>query len=257
MLKHNTIDTHIHLFNYDGPIKQKFSFNNYIGFLDIEFDKDGNDIKAYDDFISNYYDEEKHILLATAKTVEDIEFIFNKHKSIIKGFGELKLYDKYLGEKMPYKKISILRSVCDLSSKNGNLPVYVHWELVTSRDVELFENVLKKYSNIPIVLCHCGMNGDNNLFAHSQCIRLQHIYSNLWVDVSYKAADHYYESPMKLFNLSTDRILIGSDLNCKIFGPSHTDDERLEIYKKVRVIRSYIASDRNACRLFNIKETLN
>ena len=248
-----TIDSHIHLFNHNGPIPKTLTFDKYIGFIDIEFNNYPNIVEAYDNFIKEHYDSDKHILLATAVMPEDIAAIFNKHKDIIKGFGELKLYDKYMGEKVPYKKISILRYVCELSNKNGNLPVYVHWELETNRDVELFENVLKKYRNVPIVLCHCGMNGDNNLFAHSQCIRLQHEYSNLWVDVSYKALDHYSENPMKLYNLMTDRIIIGSDLNTKIFGPNHEESEVLEIFKKLRILRSYINCDRNVKHLFGLE----
>ena len=246
------VDSHVHLFNYTEPIKYPFDFDKCIGFMDIEYDVDGDAVKAYDDFVKNHYDESKHILLATAKTPEEIEKIYNNHQGIIMGFGELKLYDTYQDKKVPYKKISILRSVCELSSKNGGLPIFVHWEFTDDKSVRYFENVLKSYPNIPIFLCHCGMNGQNDDFAYGHCQRLHHAYSNLILDISYKALDYFEKCPLKLYNLVLDRMTVGSDLNNKIFGPNHSEKEIILIKTKVDYLRTFIPSDQVPTNMFTL-----
>lgn len=246
------IDGHVHLFNYDDLIEYPYDYDIIVGFMDIEFDKDGNASSAYDNFIKNHYDENKHVILATAKNIDDIESIFNQHKGVIRGFGELKLYDNYMGKELPYKKISYLRSVCKLSEENGCLPIYVHWELTDDKSVRYFENALKSYPNIPIVLCHCGMNGSNEDFAYGQCQRLQHLYSNLILDISYSALDYFYNEPLKLYNLILDRIILGSDLNNKIFGPNHSEKEIIIIGDKLKKLRTYVNPDKTIASIFGM-----
>lgn len=247
-----TVDAHIHLFNVKNPIKYNSNYDKLVGFMDIEYDTKGDEVAAYDWFIEKYYDKNKHILLATASSPENVIKIFEKHKNVIKGFGELKLYDKYQDKEVPYKKISILRSVCKLSTDNGNLPVYVHWELTNDRDVKSLENTLKAYPSVPIVLCHCGMNGENDEFSMWQCQKLSYMYSNLWLDISYKSLDYFTLNPLKLYNLPMDRMIIGSDLNNKIFGPNHTDQEISSVESKVTQLRSIIPSDKNISSLFRL-----
>ena len=248
-----SVDAHIHLFNAKSPIKYGSSYDKLVGFMDVEYDEDDVDeVAAYDWFIEKYYDKDRHILLATARNVENITKIFEKHKDVIKGFGELKLYDRYMDKKIPYKKISILRSICKLSSDNGNLPVYVHWEIINDRDAKLLENILRDYPSIPIVLCHCGMNGENDEFSMWQCQKLSYMYSNLWLDVSYTALVYFTSNPLKLHNLPMNRMVVGSDLNNKIFGPNHTDEEILDIESKVSQIRKFIPSDKNISDLFKL-----
>lgn len=246
------VDGHVHLFNYDEPIEYPYDYDMVVGFMDVEFDKDGSAVQAYDNFIENHYDKNKHVLLATSKDPDEIKEIFEKHKGVIVGFGELKLYDKYMDKELPYKKISTLRTVCKLSEENGGLPVYVHWELTDDKSVRYFENVLKSYPDVPVVLCHCGMNGENNTFAYGQCQRLQRTYSNLILDISYTAMDYFYKEPLKLYNLALDRIILGSDLNNKIFGPGHSEKELVIIDDKLKFLRSYVNSDLSLTSIFTL-----
>ena len=245
-----TVDGHIHLFNYTDFVESPLKFDKQVCFMDVEFDKEGNAEEAYDRFIKEKYNSRKHILLCTAQDPADIASIFKNHKNSFQGFGELKLYDKYQDQEVPYKKISYLRTICKLSAENGNLPVYVHWELTSDSHIKFFENVLKSYPQVPIVLCHCGMNGENNADAYYQCQRLAQTYDNLWLDISYVALDYFAKEPMKLCNLPMNKLIVGSDLNNKIFGPNHVPEDIEHISRNLDVVRSHINSDKNICNLF-------
>ena len=78
------------------------------------------------------------------------------------------------------------------------------------------------------------------------------MYSNLWLDISYKSLDYFTLNPLKLYNLPMDRMIIGSDLNNKIFGPNHTDQEISSVESKVTQLRSIIPSDKNISSLFRL-----
>lgn len=239
-------DGHIHLFNHKRSIPKKHNFECYVGFMDIEYGdiKHINVLEAYTDYIKNHWDKEHELLLATGITIEDIKAVYEKYKNIIKGFGELKCYDKYGDEKLPYKKIKLVRDVVKLSNDDGQLPVYVHWELETNKDVEKLENVLKSYPNVPIVLCHVGMNENNRDFAYQESVRMQRIYSNLWLDISWDAADFFSNNFMLLNNLILDRVILGTDLNNAIFKKDrlHTDRDWKWGYDKFRELQKYMST---------------
>lgn len=223
-------DGHIHLFNHKKPLPQLIDkFEKRVGFMDIEYNdiNNINVLDSYKNYIKNHWDKDKEILLATGITIEDIKDVYNKYPKIIKGFGELKCYDEY-GElkNLPYKKIKFVRDVVEFSKKNGALPVYIHWEFTNPKDVEKFENVLKNYPSVPIVLCHMGMNEYNRDFAYTESNRLQHIYTNLWLDISWDAADYFTNNPMLLNNFILDRVILGTDLNNMIFNKDSTHKDR-------------------------------
>lgn len=222
-------DGHIHLFNHKGPIQNKHDFEKYIGFMDIEYNdlKNINVLDSYTNYIENHWDEDKEILLATGITIEDVKSVYEKYPKIIKGFGELKCYDKY-GEDLilPYKRIKFVKDIMKFSYNHGRLPVYVHWEFVTPADVEKIENVLKLYRTVPLVLCHCGMNEFNRDFSYTEAIRLQKLYNNLWLDISWDAVDYFSNNLMLLNNLILDRIILGTDLNNMIFNQNGVHKNR-------------------------------
>lgn len=255
-------DGHIHLFNHKESIVGKIPHEKYdgvkmVGFMDIEFDDiDNINIPAsYRRFIHREYDKDKHILLATGITIEDISEIYYKYKGIIKGFGELKCYDEYKGNPIKFKKISFVNDVVKFSCKNGNLPVYIHWNFNNNKDVEKFESVLKKYPSAPIVLCHCGMSKKGyNDFAYSQVCRLGQMYSNLWLDISYDALDYFFNKSSQLLQLPTSRVISGTDLNCKNYGPNHKfENEYNNTVEKMKIIQRFINTSNNLKRLFHIE----
>lgn len=213
-------DGHIHLFNHKETIDNPFIVAKNVTFMDIELDKKVNPVEVYANFIENIYKSKKHILLATATDIKDIKAIYDKHKRIIKGFGELKCYDMYRGEKVPYKKISFVNRVCKFSKDCGNLPVYVHWDINNEKDLKHIENTISTYSSVPIVLCHCGMsseNEDTRMYAYSQVCQLMKRYPNLWVDISYTSARVFANNLMLMDQLDLDRTIIGSDVNYRLY----------------------------------------
>lgn len=235
-------DGHVHLFNHKKPIPENHGFKKCIGFMDIEYDDvdNINVLDSYTDYIKNHWDKEKEILLATGVTFDDIKSVYEKYPDVIKGFGELKCYDSYKDVKIPYKKIGFVKSVVHYSSKNGNLPVYIHWELNDATDVKKLEDVIKFYPSVPIVLCHLGMNKKNRDIAFIESIRLQKQYSNVWLDISWDAADYLWENLMRLNNLDLDRVILGTDLNNKLFGDNHNIEDRKWGLKVFSNLKEYL-----------------
>lgn len=247
-------DGHIHLFNHKNPIPKNYTFEKCVGFMDLEYDDidNINVLDSYTDYIENHLDKEKEILLATGITFDDIKSVYEKYPDIIKGFGELKCYDSYQGIKVPYKKISFVKNVMSYSSKHGSLPVYVHWELNNSTDVKKIEEVIKTYPSVPIVLCHLGMNENNRDIAFIEAIRLQKQYSNVWLDISWDAAEYLLDNPMRLNNLDLNHVILGTDLNNKLFGDNHTKEDRkwgLDIFSSLKEYL-HINNGKNIRRLF-------
>lgn len=251
-------DGHIHLFNSSQSLLDIYSpkSNYLIGFPDIEYDNieeyEGKMIDLYQNYIDNHY-ENNQILLATAPTSKECIEIYKKFPNIIKGFGELKLYDSYIDKDIPYKKISTAREVCAYSSKVGNLPVYIHYSLTNDKEVKRLDNLLRSYPNTPIILCHCGMDKSNKDFAYYSVVDLMKKYSNIWIDISYDALDYFTLTPFKLYNLDLNRIILGTDINLKLFSPKHNSVEECnEIYSKIKELMKYINSNKNTKTLFNI-----
>lgn len=245
-------DGHIHLFNSKQSLPEHDfgEVGKRIGFMDLEYDRKNLRVaQSYDRFIENNYNE-SIILLATGTTIEDIKTIYEKYPKIIKGFGELKCYDEYKGEKVPYKKISFVRQVCRYSMDNGNLPVYIHWDICDEKDVRKLSKLLRDYSTVPIVLCHCGMNESNQSYAYTQVSQLMKQYQNLWIDISHTAIWYLGNYIMLLDGLDRNRIILGSDINNKLFGKNHdTEVELTQIRLKLDTIEAYLGRDRNTLNI--------
>lgn len=258
------IDGHIHLFDSDDNIVDKIeytSFDKFIGFIDIEpkyMDKYKDVSNIYENFIKNHYDSNKHILLVSGTSIENIIDTYNKHPNIYKGFGELKCYDYFKGEKIGLKSTKLIKDVCEFSSKVGNLPVYIHFSLTKKEYVKRLKNILKIYPNVPIVLCHCGMeeryNYINNIIHYDNddiykiLIELMKQYSNLWVDLTFTAAKFFIEKPFLMYNLDRDRIIIGTDLNPISINKNYTN-KNIGDYN---ILSVYCNNTGNIYKLFNL-----
>ena len=222
VIEKDKIDGHMHLFDHEGIIYNSLidTSKRCICFADISFKyidkyKGDNMISLYDDFINNYYDPSKHILLATGENAEDIISIHKKYTDKIKGFGELKCYSEYIHGKLPYGNLDWIKPVLEYNKDLG-LPVYIHYNLESKEKIEEFDQLFKDY-NFPIVLCHCGMY-DNcvNELIHETLIYLMKEHNNLYVDISYTAVDYYLNNLEKLLEFDNKKVIIGTDINSVI-----------------------------------------
>ena len=216
------IDGHIHLFDHEGIIDNSLidTSKKCVCFADISFKyidkyKGDNMISLYDDFINNYYDSSKHILLVTGENAGDIISIYEKYPDKIKGFGELKCYSEYIHGKLPYGNLDWIKPILEYNKDLG-LPVYIHYNLESKEKIKEFNQLVEDY-NFPIVLCHCGMY-DNcvNELIHETLTYLMKAHNNLYVDVSYTAVDYYLNNPNKLLEFDNKKVIIGTDINSVI-----------------------------------------
>lgn len=212
--------------------------------MDLEYNRKNLNVrKSYDNYIENDMPDNV-ILLATSTNIEDIRHIYEKHSKVIKGFGELKCYDEYKGEKVPYKRSGFVRQVCKYSKQCGCLPVYVHWDINDETDVKKIKGILETYPEVPLVLCHCGMSNKNQSYAFTQVCLLMQQYKNLWVDISYEATIFFQGHIMLLNHLDWSRVILGSDINNKIFVNHKDEGERTTyingIYNSVDILHNYM-----------------
>lgn len=223
-----------------------------IGFVDIEYDclNEYKDIPAmYDKYIKKKPADVR--LLATALTVSDIKTIYNSHPDTIVGFGELKLYDSFKGKDVKFKHISFARDVCRFSQQVGCLPVYIHYELTEDKEVKAFDKLLTDFPDVPIVLCHLGMNEHNQQYAWGATKKLAWEHGNCWLDISWDAAKWLSANPMLITQLPTDRIFWGSDTSPRLKAHGFISASVDEIYGWRNPLMQYFDSDKNIKRLFN------
>ena len=247
-----TIDAHVHLFNHIEFIPSQDEYDMCVGFGDIEFDTDMPLSTMYNKFMKELPDNV--IPLCTGRNIEEITKIYNKYPKKFKGFGEIKLYSKYQDNDVNFKKISFLRDVCRLSKENGNKPIYFHWNVESNKDIIKIVKVIKDFPSIPFIWCHCGMwEGGDLDFIFSQIRQVAMENSNLWLDISYDALKYFINGHIfKITQLPLDRVVIGSDLNMKSFGPNHSQKEITEIYNNMKSLRQFVNSDLNVKKLFGV-----
>lgn len=249
----NKIDGHIHLFNHKGSLNNPYPYpyDQRIGFMDLEFDVDNLNVReSYKRYITNDYNK-KDILLATSTNIDDIIYLLDTYEEI-KGIGELKCYDKYQDKSLPYKDINFVSDCCQVA-KQYNVPIYLHWELNSEEYIKQLKELLQRYNEVNIVLCHCGFGHDLNGKIFDELVGMMSVFNNLWVDISYTALDFFDLNINRLQILDKSRVILGTDFNNKLFGPNHTPaKETQDIIYKLNRISKYIDSDTNIKRLFNL-----
>lgn len=242
-------DGHYHAFSHRGPNKMNTT-EFKVGFADIELDclNEYKDIPAlYDRMMPKCNGIDRW--LATGLTIDDIKKIYRNHPDIA-GFGELKLYDEFKGKPVNFKKISFAREVCKFSTECGNLPVYIHYELNDSTNIGAIDKLLRDFPDVPIVLCHCGMSQKNHEYAFAAARKLSYEHGNLWLDLSWDAADYLAYNPLLVTQLPQDRIFWGSDSSPRLVDHGFISATPEDIDRWRTAIKPYMNSDRNLKALF-------
>lgn len=247
------IDSHVHLFDAAG-------LNPYIpyrcvGFGDIDYNhpRRYKDMPSlYDKYLPMVTGPGRWILATSMGSVDQLETIWKSHKEVIRGFGELKLYDYFCGKKVPYKKLSFLRDTLKLSKEVGPMPVYVHYIPRSARDVERLANDIADFPDVPIVLCHCCMDDrcENPDWNYGQVQQIALLHPNVFVDISWDALFYMYNNPMRILSLPTDRVLLGSDASPLGYRSKHPTYSQKHIREMMASLGTYINWDANVWRLF-------
>lgn len=249
------IDGHVHAFNHEGCLKCPPMTPYAVGFADINLynpDQYKNMSELYKIYIPKcpwvkYW-------LATGLDIDSIKKVYEENREYIRGFGELKLYDDPDKTPKNYKNVGFLRKVMKLSSELGNLPVYIHFEINTTKDSDKIENVLLDYPTVPLVLCHLGINKVNHELAWGEAIRLASNYSNIYLDISWTGAKWLNKNPILITQLPIDRCFWGSDMSPKLQDMQDKNEAKLftkeEIKNQYVNICKYLNSDQAIKRLF-------
>lgn len=235
-------DAHIHLFDHKHCIFDKYtpmkSFNRFVGFIGVDF----NDVEKYSaSDIASYYDDfikynmnDNIFLLAGGIDADAIIQTYESHKNVIKGFGELLCYDKYDDKDLPFKNIAWIEKIFNYNT--DNLPIFIHYSLTSDKHYDEIDNLISRYSNTPIVLCHCGLpnihEGDYEKeydVIFDRFLRLQMKHKNLYTDVCDSAFAYLRSNPNALFKLDANRTMMGTDIT-----PGHFESEPAESAKKVK-----------------------
>lgn len=251
------IDGHTHLFDHEKSLECVYNylneFDKVVGFIDIRHDKlheytSEKLTNLYTDFIFNKYNPLKHILLASSYNIYDAIKIHKKFPTIIKGFGEFKCYENYMGKYIGRDNLDWLIPLCEYN-KTLHLPIYIHWVIRSKYDIDKFIEFVNKYPSIPFVLCHCGMGYDRNdipdeniyNLAFKGCLDIQDKCNNVYFDVSYRAINYFYNNLDKFEKLLPEKKFIGSDINPNIDHTMNREQKEnyiYSIYKKMRLLYS-------------------
>lgn len=246
------IDGHFCAFNNDMVIP---SPKPCVGMMDFQFTQQHDVLEAYDKFIPQL----RNVLWLNAcgLTFDDIKTVHEKYKSIIGGFGELKLYDDYMidGKKVNVgkKDIGLAYDVCAYSLENGSLPVYIHYDIDSEQAAEAFSKCFRIYESVPVVISHCGMSGEENEnnFAFEFCKEYKDA-KNLWFDLSWHASNYFANNPELILELPQNRIIWGSDITPnylqRVSGGEPVQMDPWELYEKIRPY--LVQSNTNIKRLY-------
>lgn len=245
----------MHAFDADGSLKDLPFTQSCIGFADIDL----NHVGKYKDMAGLY---KKYMSscpyvkywLATGLDIDAIKKVYEEVPDIV-GFGELKLYDDPNKVSKNYKSMSFLRQVMSFSEKVGNLPVCIHFEINDVQDSNKLEKILTDYPDIPLVLCHCGINKYNKEFAWNEALRLVYQYGNLYLDISWSGAKWLAANPLLITQLPINRCYWGSDMSPKLASMIESgeaqDFSRAELSKEYETINKYISSNNTIKKLFS------
>jgi hypothetical protein len=194
-------------------------------------------------------------LLATGIDAATIIKLYKKYPQFIKGFGELKCYDRWKEGELPYGNLEWIRPILEFN-KALNLPVYIHFNLDSIDHRNELEDLLKQYSSMPIVLCHAGMvdNKSINDEIHMFVLELLKTYNNLYVDLStLKTRGYYLYNTNKLLQLPVNRVIIGSDINPIAKEVlSNPEGFSKQCYAQLNKLSKFASYQSNIDKLFNV-----
>lgn len=258
------IDGHIHLFSDRRDDQGNLIILptnlipvQFVGFPDIEFDHECKTIlPQYEEFLYRYERvcrARLPRLLATSRIYDEIPLICEKYCAEIMGIGELKMYNTYNGQHVGRHDLSQLDDL--MVWNNGKYPVYIHYDIVSHSDIRSFEKFTEINSSTNIVLCHCGISNDvSNVNTVLSVIPIWlRQYNNLYVDLTWGAAQYFSRRPNRVKELPSNKLILGSDMSprsvyCANPGVSPSVDQIKYIAK---LLAPYVsASDENVCRLF-------
>ena len=232
-LINNYKDGHVHLFDASGltPIKRHFPC---IGFMDIWFHELSKYTEDKSEQLYNKYlpqVNKNNIILSTAPDPDQVIHIYESHKEVIKGFGELKCYDYSFAtnepKKLPFKDLKWVEEICNYNDMG--LPVYIHYSLDEGNVGNLI-HIIEDYPHIPFIICHCGV-GTRDEYGFSLqgttnesfklALNLALKYDNVYLDISYTAYDALKDNLDSL--QKTDKFLLGTDINPQQFNSDNVD----------------------------------
>lgn len=231
-----TIDGHIHLFDWNthsifDEYKPLKSFDTFVGFMGVDFDNIDkysyeNCIKYYDNFIKA--NKNNVILLASGLDSKTVIQNYENHRDIMMGFGELLCYAKYDDMDLPYKKLDWIYDILDHNT--GHLPVFIHYSLTSDKYLNDIDELISKYPNTPIVICHCGLPNihegkydDKFSEIFKRFLKLQSKYKNIYTDVCDSAFLYLRDNMVDFLKLDLSRVFIGTDITPVHFRQSEKD----------------------------------
>jgi hypothetical protein len=242
IIDNDKIDGHIHLFDHQFVINDYKTLpdNDCVGFMDIDFEHLNkydcqSVLQYYDNYINNYYTNNV-TLLSTGIDVNTMIMTYDKYPNIIKGFGELKCYEKYTSASgktisLPFGNLDWITPLCDFN-KSLKLPIYIHWYVFNNDRKQELHNLLTQYPTIPFVLCHCGMSPFRDYVKQYELVTdLLLTHNNLYVDISYECIFFFNEHPEYLRPLF-GRCLLGTDLNRKCIV-NKNDDKYIDAFNSL------------------------
>lgn len=204
----NIIDCHFHGFGRFGNINPN---SNVLLMVD------NPTRRSYP--LSKYFEEntdmlKKYPFLIIGCDFEETVNLYTKYPNCF-GVGEVKVYKKYYSELESNELLEFENRdfLIDILESNIYKPIFIHYDL-NKENHKWLDEILAKYPDKMIVLCHCGIN---EIFDKDEAFEiardLQQKHSNLFLDISWVALKYFLENKHKLANLDNCRLLYGSDNN--------------------------------------------
>lgn len=247
---HWSIDCHVHLFDEVSMLKN--IPEKCICFADIDLNKPILYQNIYQ-LYNKYWDKipKGCTMLSTGMTINDIKQVYFDHPRDIKGFGELKLYDRLNGQPVNYKSCDLVKEVLEFSHSVGDLPVYIHFMLEDSKDVDDVTGFALNFPSVPIVLCHSGINNQSDAgYSWAQAVALANKHNNIWLEISWSSLLYIHDYPFLLDQVPKDRIIMGSDRSPFGDRSLHPTNTHEDIQKKIHDLCEWRDWDGNLKRLF-------
>lgn len=209
-------DGHVHIFDLKGKIDDLYPCTNGVGFADFDMlnlPEPGEMYRLYRDNASLIGSQWR--LLAASPYPDECIDIVNDFG--LKGFGEIKLYDRYKKDDkivaVPYKNMEDWGRVFRYANEHC-MPVYLHYTLDTGTPNKL-KGICDMHPNAKFVLCHLGLDSCVSPKHYDQCVKdaiqLAKECPNLYLDCSWTGAQYVFENPH--IKLPISKVIYGTDRN--------------------------------------------